>query len=60
MTGELSSLLFLGLEELDLKKLSAKQKDRIMEILKQESSVPFPIGQQWQPQQRRSRSCFVF
>jgi len=38
MTGELSSLLFLGLEELDLKKLSAKQKDRIMEILKQEST----------------------
>lgn len=37
MKGDITSLLFLGLEELDLQKISPAQKDRIMELLKQES-----------------------
>jgi hypothetical protein len=37
MKGDITSLLFLGLEELDLKKLSRIQMDRIMELLKQEN-----------------------
>ena len=37
MKGDITSLLFLGLEELDLKKLSRTQMDRIMELLKQEN-----------------------
>ena len=38
MKGEITSLLFLGLEELDLQKLSPTQMGRIRELLKQESS----------------------
>jgi hypothetical protein len=37
MKGDITSLLFLGLEELDLKKLSTIQMYRIMDLLKQES-----------------------
>jgi hypothetical protein len=37
MKGDITSLLFLGLEELDLQKISPAQMDRIMELLKQES-----------------------
>jgi hypothetical protein len=37
MKGDITSLLFLGLEELDLQKLSPTQMGRIMELLKQES-----------------------
>jgi hypothetical protein len=37
MRGDITSLLFLGLEGLDLQKLSPTQMDRIMELLKQES-----------------------
>jgi len=37
MKGDISSLLFLGLEELDLQKISPTQMDRIKELLKQES-----------------------
>ncbi len=37
MKGDITSLLFLGLEELDLQKISPTQLDRIMELLKQES-----------------------
>ena len=37
MKGDITSLLFLGLEELDLRKISPVQMDRIMELLKQES-----------------------
>ena len=36
MKGEITSLLFLGLEELDLQNISSIQMDRIMELLKQE------------------------
>lgn len=36
MKGDITSLLFLGLEELNLHKLSQTQMDRIMELLKQE------------------------
>lgn len=38
MKGDITSLLFLGLEELDLQKLSPTQMGRIRELLKQESS----------------------
>jgi predicted transcriptional regulator of viral defense system len=37
MKGDITSLLFLGLEELDLQKISPTQMDRILELLKQES-----------------------
>ncbi len=37
MKGDITSLLFLGLEELNLHKLSQTQMDRIMELLKQEN-----------------------
>ncbi len=37
MKGDISSLLFLGLEELDLQKISPMQMDKIKELLKQES-----------------------
>lgn len=37
MKGEITSLLFLGLEELDLQKISSTQLSRIKELLKQES-----------------------
>lgn len=37
MKGDITSLLFLGLEELDLQKISPTQMDRIMELLKLES-----------------------
>lgn len=37
MKGDITSLLFLGLEELDLQKISPTQIDRIMKLLKQES-----------------------
>lgn len=37
MKGDITSLLFLGLEELDLQKISPTQMDRIIEFLKQES-----------------------
>jgi hypothetical protein len=37
MKGEITSLLFLGLEELDLQKLSSIQINRIKELLKQEN-----------------------
>jgi len=37
MKGDITSLLFLGLEELDLKKLSPTQMDIIKELLKQET-----------------------
>ncbi len=37
MKGDISSLLFLGLEELDLQKISPIQMDKIKELLKQES-----------------------
>ena len=38
MKGDITSLLFLGLEELDLQKLSPTQMGRIRELLIQESS----------------------
>jgi len=38
MKGDITSLLFLGLEELDLQKLSATQVERISGLLKQETS----------------------
>jgi hypothetical protein len=37
MRGDITSLLFLGLEGLDLQKLSPTQMERIMELLKHES-----------------------
>jgi len=37
MKGDITSLLFLGLEELDLKKLSPTQMDTIKDLLKQET-----------------------
>jgi len=37
MVGDITSLLFLGLEELDLKKLSPTQMDTIKDLLKQEA-----------------------
>jgi hypothetical protein len=37
MKGEITSLLFLGLEDLDLQKLSSIQINRIKELLKQEN-----------------------
>jgi len=37
MKGNITSLLFLGLEELDLKKLSPTQMDTIKDLLKQEA-----------------------
>jgi hypothetical protein len=37
MIGEISSLLFLGLEEIDTKKLSQIELDRIMELLRKEN-----------------------
>lgn len=37
MKGDITSLLFLGLEELDLQKISPSQLARILELLKQES-----------------------
>jgi hypothetical protein len=37
MKGDITSLLFLGLEELDLQKLSPTQMVRIRELLQQES-----------------------
>lgn len=37
MKGDITSLLFLGLEELDLQKLAPTQMDRIMGLLKQET-----------------------
>lgn len=37
MKGDITSLLFLGLEELDLQKISPSQLERILELLKQES-----------------------
>jgi hypothetical protein len=37
MKGDITSLLFLGLEELDLQKLTPTQMDRIMWLLKQET-----------------------
>jgi len=37
MKGDITSLLFLGLEELDLQKLAPSQMDRIMGLLKMES-----------------------
>ena len=36
MKGDITSLLFLGLEELNLQKLSQTQMDRILELIKQE------------------------
>ncbi len=36
MKGDITSLLFLGLEELNLQKLSQTQMDRIIELIKQE------------------------
>jgi hypothetical protein len=36
MKGDITSLLFLGLEELNLQKLSQSQMDRILELIKQE------------------------
>lgn len=36
MKGDITSLLFLGLEELHLQKLSQTQMDRILELIKQE------------------------
>jgi len=37
MKGNITSLLFLGIEELDLQKISSIQLGRIMDLLKQES-----------------------
>ena len=37
MKGDITSLLFLALEELDLQKLSVGQRDRIIQLLKKES-----------------------
>ena len=37
MKGHITSLLFLGLEELDLQKITPTQMDRILELLKQEN-----------------------
>jgi hypothetical protein len=37
MKGDISSLLFLGLEVLDLQKISPTQMERMKDILKQES-----------------------
>ncbi len=37
MKGNITSLLFLGIEELDLQKISSLQLGRIMDLLKQES-----------------------
>jgi hypothetical protein len=37
MKGDITSLLFLALEELDLEKLSVGQRDRIIQLLKKES-----------------------
>ena len=37
MKGDITSLLFLGLEELDLQKLAPSQMDRIMGLLKMET-----------------------
>ena len=37
MKGDITSLLFLGLEELDLQKLSSTQMNLILELLKKES-----------------------
>ena len=37
MKGEITRLLFLGLEELDLQKISQTQMSRVMELLKKES-----------------------
>ncbi len=37
MKGDITSLLFLGLEELDLQRLAPTQMDRIMGLLKQET-----------------------
>lgn len=37
MKGDITSLLFLGLEELDLQKISSSQLNRIIDLLKQEN-----------------------
>jgi hypothetical protein len=37
MKGEITSLLFLGLQEIDLQKISPTQMNRIMELLRLES-----------------------
>jgi hypothetical protein len=39
MKGEITSLLFLGLEELDLKNITPAQKEHIQMLIKKDSSA---------------------
>jgi predicted transcriptional regulator of viral defense system len=49
MKGDITSLLFLALEELDLQKLSVGQRDRIIQLLKQESAEVLEYNLQLTP-----------
>jgi hypothetical protein len=49
MKGDITSLLFLALEEVDLPKLSAIQLDRIIQLLKQESAEVLEYNLQLTP-----------